>query len=168
MGQPLDECIELPTEETQRHEILERHTVAWVVSEKALEKLSKRGPLTKKAAAEVQEKLLDAWPFRGLKTGRDRREITVKGRKQHYAIYVPKGYIDIKAASESMKNEIADYIVYLTWNDIDYFEFTKHLVPQIKELKIHLGRITTKFDEASDMPVKSYHPPKRRMVLSKN
>jgi proteasome lid subunit RPN8/RPN11 len=83
-------------------------------------------------------------------------------------IYVPKGYIDSKAASESMKNEIADYIVYLTWNDIDYFGFTKHIVPQIKELEIHLGRITTKFDDNSDMPMKSYNRPKRRMVLSKN
>ena len=39
MGQTLDECIELSTEETQRHEILKGHTVARIVSEEALEKL---------------------------------------------------------------------------------------------------------------------------------
>jgi proteasome lid subunit RPN8/RPN11 len=98
-----------------------------------------------------------------------KKEITIKAEMNLTpTIYVPKGYIDINAASESMKNEIADYIVYLTWNDIDYFEFTKHLVPQIKELEIHLGRITTKSDDNSDMPMKSYNRPKRRMVLSKN
>jgi proteasome lid subunit RPN8/RPN11 len=97
-----------------------------------------------------------------------KKEIAIKAEMNLTpTIYVPKGYIDTKAACESMKNEIADYVVYLTWNDIDYFEFTKHLVPQIKELEIHLGRITTKFDDNSDMPMKSYNRPKRRMMLSK-
>jgi hypothetical protein len=83
-------------------------------------------------------------------------------------IYVPKGYIDQKAAVESIKNEIADYIVYLTWNEIDYSDFEKHLSPEIKELEVHLGRITTKSSETSDLPVKVYTRPKRRMTLKKN
>ena len=82
-------------------------------------------------------------------------------------IYVPKGYIDQKAAVESIKNEIADYIVFLTWNEIDYSEFEKHLSPEIKELEVHLGRITTKSSEKSGLPVKVYSRPKRRMMLKK-
>ncbi|UCE37007.1 MAG: hypothetical protein JSW00_16170 [Thermoplasmata archaeon] len=82
-------------------------------------------------------------------------------------IYVPKGKIDLEQAAESMKNEIADYIVYLTWNDMNYSEFEKHLSPEIKEQEIHLGRINTKFDETSGMPKKVYTRPKRRMTLKK-
>ncbi len=97
-----------------------------------------------------------------------KEEITIKAEMNLTpTIYVPKGYIDVKSASDSMKNEIADYIVFLTWNEINYFEFTKHLVPNIKELEIHLGRITTKFDDNSDIPMKSYNRPKRRMVITK-
>lgn len=82
-------------------------------------------------------------------------------------IYVPKGYIDLSSAADSMKNEIADYIVYLTWNDMDYSEFERHLSSQIRELEVHLGRLTTKYDETSGIPMKVYTRPKRRMSLKK-
>lgn len=82
-------------------------------------------------------------------------------------IYVQKGYIDLDLATESMKNEISDYIVYLTWNDIDYSEFERHLSPQIRQLEVHLGRLTTKYDEVSSIPKKVYTRPKRRMTLKK-
>ncbi len=82
-------------------------------------------------------------------------------------IFVPKGYIDQEAAVESIKNEIADYIVYLAWNEIDYSDFEKLLSSDIKELEVHLGRITTKSSEASGLPMKVYTRPKRRMTLKK-
>lgn len=82
-------------------------------------------------------------------------------------IYIPKGYIDLGSASESMKNEIADYIVYLTWNDINYSEFERHLSSQIRELEVHLGRVTTKYHETSGIPLKVYTRPKRRMTIKK-
>ncbi|MEE9151766.1 MAG: hypothetical protein V3U20_08055 [Thermoplasmata archaeon] len=82
-------------------------------------------------------------------------------------IFVQKGYIDLSSATESMKNEIADYIVYLTWNDIEYSEFERHLSSQIRELEVHLGRLTTKYDEMSGIPMKIYTRPKRRMTLKK-
>jgi len=79
-------------------------------------------------------------------------------------IYVPKGYIDLKTATESMKNEITDYIVFLTWNEINYSEFEKHLSKNIGQLEIHLGRLSTKYDEDSGIPEKVYTKPKRRMI----
>jgi proteasome lid subunit RPN8/RPN11 len=82
-------------------------------------------------------------------------------------IYVPKGYIDLIPAAESMINEIADYIVFLTWNDIDYSQFERHLSKQIRQLEVHLGRLTTKYDENSGIPLKVYTKPKRRMTLKK-
>lgn len=82
-------------------------------------------------------------------------------------IYVPKGYINLNSAVESMKNEIVDYIIYLSWNEIDYSEFEKHLSPQIREMEVHLGRISTKYDEVSSIPMKVYSKPKRRMSLKK-
>ncbi len=82
-------------------------------------------------------------------------------------IYVQKGYIDLSSAVESMKNEIADYIIYLTWNDINYSEFERHLSPKIRELEVHLGRIMVKYDEKSGMPMKVYTKPKRRMTLKR-
>jgi proteasome lid subunit RPN8/RPN11 len=82
-------------------------------------------------------------------------------------IYIPKGYIDIKRAVESMINEISDYIVYLTWNEMDYSEFEKHITPQIKELEIHLGRISTKYDKESGIPLKVYTRPKRKMSVKR-
>ncbi len=82
-------------------------------------------------------------------------------------IYVQKGYIDLSSAVESMKNEIADYIIYLTWNDVNYPEFEKHLSSNISELEVHLGRITTKYNDKSGMPQKTYTKPKRRMMLRK-
>jgi proteasome lid subunit RPN8/RPN11 len=82
-------------------------------------------------------------------------------------IYVPKGYIDLSSAASSMLNEIVDYIIYLTWNDMNYSEFEKHLSPKIKELEVHLGRITTKYDDKSGIPMKTYTKPKRRMSLKK-
>jgi hypothetical protein len=82
-------------------------------------------------------------------------------------IYVPKGYIDEKKALDSMRNEITDYIVYLTWNDMDYSEFEKHITPSIKELEIHLGRISTKYEKDSGIPMKVYTRPKRRMSIKK-
>lgn len=82
-------------------------------------------------------------------------------------IYVQKGRIDIEKATESMQNEIADYIVFLTWNQIDYSDFEKHLNPDIKEMEVHLGRLSTKYDEESGIPKKVYTKPKRRMTLKK-
>jgi hypothetical protein len=82
-------------------------------------------------------------------------------------IYVPKGYIHLNSAAESMINEIADYIVFLTWNDIDYFEFEMHLSKQIRQLEVHLGRLTTKYNETSGIPMKVYTKPKRRMTIKK-
>jgi predicted esterase len=60
--------------------------------EKALAKLEALGPLTKKAAQEAQKKILDKWPFRGLKSGRSRVELEFEGTQREYALYVPKGY----------------------------------------------------------------------------
>lgn len=60
--------------------------------EPSLEKLKALGPLTKKAAQEVQKKVLDKWPFKGLKSGRSKVELTFEGRKREYALYTPKGY----------------------------------------------------------------------------
>lgn len=82
-------------------------------------------------------------------------------------IYVPKGYIDKGSAVSSMLNEIVDYIIYLTWNDMDYSEFEKHLSSKIKELEVHLGRISTKYNEISGMPMKVFTKPKRRMSIKK-
>jgi hypothetical protein len=83
-------------------------------------------------------------------------------------IYVHKGYIDLDKAAESLVNEITDYIVFLTWSQIDYSDFEKHLSSDIKELEIHLGRLTTKYDEESGIPKKVYTKPKRRMTIKKN
>ncbi|UCG69241.1 MAG: Mov34/MPN/PAD-1 family protein [Thermoplasmata archaeon] len=82
-------------------------------------------------------------------------------------IYVPKGYIDLGSALESIKNEIADYIVYLTWNDVNYSEIERHLSQKIRELEVHLGRVSTKFHEISSIPMKVYTRPKRRMTIKK-
>ena len=82
-------------------------------------------------------------------------------------IYVPKGYVDMDKALESMINEISDYIVYLTWNEMDYSEFEKHITPQIAELEIHLGRISTKYDKESGIPQKIYTRPKRKMSVKR-
>jgi hypothetical protein len=82
-------------------------------------------------------------------------------------IYVPKGFIDIKKALEAMINEISDYIVYLTWNDMDYSEFEKHITPKIKELEVHLGRINTKYNDESGIPMKVYTRPKRKMSIKR-
>ncbi len=82
-------------------------------------------------------------------------------------IYVPKGYIDPARAAESLVNEITDYIVFLTWNQIDYSDFEKHVSKDIKELEIHLGRLTTKYDGDSGIPKKVYTKPKRRMTIKK-
>lgn len=82
-------------------------------------------------------------------------------------IYVHKGYIDEGRAAESLVNEITDYIVYLTWNQIDYSDFEKHISPDIKDLEVHLGRLTTKYDEDSGIPKKAYTKPKRRMTIKK-
>lgn len=82
-------------------------------------------------------------------------------------IYVPKGYIDMEKALEAMINEISDYIVYLSWNEMDYSEFEKHIKPEIRELEVHLGRISTKYDEDSGIPMKVYSRPKRRMSIKK-
>ena len=82
-------------------------------------------------------------------------------------VYVPKGYIDMEKALESMINEISDYIVYLTWNEMDYSDTEKQIKPEIKELEVHLGRITTKYDEESGIPMKIYTRPKRRMSIKK-
>jgi proteasome lid subunit RPN8/RPN11 len=82
-------------------------------------------------------------------------------------IYVPKGYIDMEKALESMINEISDYIVYLTWNEMNYTEIEKHIKPEIKELEIHLGKISTKYNEESGVPMKIYSRPKRRMSIKK-
>jgi hypothetical protein len=82
-------------------------------------------------------------------------------------IYVPKGYIDMERALESMINEISDYIVYLTWNEMNYSEIEKHIKPEIRELEIHLGKITTKYDDESGIPMKIYSRPKRRMSIKK-
>jgi hypothetical protein len=82
-------------------------------------------------------------------------------------IYVPKGYIDMEKALESMINEISDYIVYLSWNEMDYSEIEKHITPNIKELEVHLGKISTKYDDGSGIPMKSYTRPKRRMSIKK-
>jgi proteasome lid subunit RPN8/RPN11 len=82
-------------------------------------------------------------------------------------IYVPKGYIDMDKALEAMINEISDYIVYLTWNEMDYSEFEKHITPQIAELEIHLGRISTKYDKESGIPQKVYTRPKRKMSVKR-
>jgi hypothetical protein len=82
-------------------------------------------------------------------------------------IYVPKGYIDMKMALESMRNEITDYIVYLAYNDIDYSEFEKHITPKIRELEVHLGKISTKYDGTSGIPMKVYTRPKRRMSIKR-
>ncbi|MHC5032432.1 MAG: carboxylesterase family protein, partial [Planctomycetota bacterium] len=60
--------------------------------EPSLEKLKALGPLTKKAAQEVQKKVLDKWPFKGLKSGRSKVELTFEGMKREYALYTPKGY----------------------------------------------------------------------------
>jgi hypothetical protein len=81
-------------------------------------------------------------------------------------IYVHKGYIDALKAAESLINEITDYVVFLTWNQIDYSDFEKHMSPEIRELEIHLGRLTTKYDE-SGIPTKVYTKPKRRMTIRK-
>jgi len=82
-------------------------------------------------------------------------------------IYVHKGYIDKSSAAESLVNEISDYIVFLTWNEIDYSDFERHLSPEIAELEIHLGRLATKYDEDSGIPEKVYTKPKRRMAIKK-
>jgi len=82
-------------------------------------------------------------------------------------IYVPKGYVDMDKALESMINEISDYIVYLTWNEMNYSEFEKHISPNIKELEIHLGRISTKYDKESGIPQKIYTRPKRKMSVKR-
>jgi hypothetical protein len=82
-------------------------------------------------------------------------------------IYVTKGYIDMNKALDSMRNEISDYIVFLTWNDMDYSDFEKHIGPNIRELEIHLGRISTKYGEDSGIPMKVYTRPKRRMSVKK-
>jgi hypothetical protein len=82
-------------------------------------------------------------------------------------IYVPKGYIDMEKALEAMINEISDYIVYLTWNEMKYSEFEKNITPKIKELEIHLGRISTKYNDESGIPMKVYTRPKRRMSIKK-
>jgi hypothetical protein len=82
-------------------------------------------------------------------------------------IYVPKGYVDIDKALESMINEISDYIVYLTWNQMNYSEFEKHITPQIPELEIHLGRISTKYEKDSGIPMKMYTRPKRKMSVKR-
>lgn len=82
-------------------------------------------------------------------------------------IYVPKGYVDLEKALDSMRNEILDYILYLTWNEMDYSEFEKHITPKIKELEIHLGKISTKYASDSGIPKKVYSRPKRRMSIKK-
>ncbi|MHC4548077.1 MAG: carboxylesterase family protein [Planctomycetota bacterium] len=60
--------------------------------EKALAKLQALGPLTRKAAEETQKKVLAAWPFRSLKSGRSKVELEFEGTKREYALYAPKGY----------------------------------------------------------------------------
>jgi proteasome lid subunit RPN8/RPN11 len=82
-------------------------------------------------------------------------------------IYVPKGYIDINKTLDSMRNEILDYILYLTWNEMDYSEFEKHITPKIRELELHLGKISTKYATDSGIPKKVYSRPKRRMSIKK-
>jgi len=60
--------------------------------EQAQQKLQALGPLAKKAAEEVQKRVLDSWPFKSLKSGRSKVELEFGGTKREYALYTPKGY----------------------------------------------------------------------------
>jgi predicted esterase len=64
---------------------------------KALDKIAKVGPLTKEAAAAVEDKVLRAWPFKGMGGGTERIDLEIGGRKLEYALRVPKGYSPKKA-----------------------------------------------------------------------
>jgi predicted esterase len=59
---------------------------------KARAKIEAIGPLARKAADDVQAKVLGTWRFRGLKSGTERMEIEVGGRTEKYALHVPRGY----------------------------------------------------------------------------
>ncbi|MHC4730761.1 MAG: carboxylesterase family protein [Planctomycetota bacterium] len=60
--------------------------------EQALAKLKALGPLTKTAAQEAQKRVLNAWRFKSLKSGRSKVELEFEGTKREYALYAPKGY----------------------------------------------------------------------------
>lgn len=66
-------------------------------NEKARERISDVGPLTRKAAEEVVKKVLGKRRFKKLKSGRHTHEVEVGGAVLEYALFVPKRYTSRRA-----------------------------------------------------------------------
>lgn len=121
--------------------------------EKAAEKLAALGPVTRRAAADTEKRLLRKWRFKKLKAGRHTIELDVDGQAREYALEVPAGagaHAEVKAEVKTGANncnviEVTGAKKIVLWLADGLIDLDQELVVNLEGKEVFRGKTERRF-----------------------